>query len=113
MKKGLSPILSFMLLVLLGVIVASSIIAWMGTTTKETREGIERKTAEGEISFYIKDVDKGTDSINVTLVNNGRFSIPTESITGYYEENVSDAELIQGSDPIPPGESAKFKMKVN
>ncbi len=112
MKKGVSTVFEYMLLVLMAISIASGAAVWLIRTGEETREDFEEAIDEENIRFYISDVERNGGEMNVTIVNNGRFSIPAEEIRAFYEGDLKEnIEQIEGQDPIPPGESATFRIE--
>ncbi len=112
MKKGLSPVLGFVLVLLISIILAGSVIAWIRTTTDQAESEVEEMSRDRKVNFYISNVETENGDINITITNNGRFSIPIDEMRGYYkDEPLEEMEHIEGPDPIPPGETAKFRIK--
>ncbi len=113
MRKGLTPVLAFMLLTLLAVLMVGSVAAWMRETGEEAEEEVEQLSEGGDINFYISGAEKQNDHVNVNITNNGRFEIPSAELRGYFDGEQGEIEQIEGPNPIPPGETAEFRITAN
>ncbi len=113
MNKGFSPVLGFVLVLFLSITMALSFATWLRASGRDMEEDFEETRENGKINFYISNVQHEDDDINITIKNNGRFHIPVDEIRGYYDGRfMEDMEHVEGPDPIPPGETAKFRIQL-
>lgn len=113
--KGLTTTVEFVLIFSVALGLAVGVATWFREMPEDTREGVEEMEDVRAISFYIDEVevDENKGKAKVTIVNNGRFSIPSAQIHGYYEGRETDIKMTDGPDQISPGESAVYEMKMN
>ena len=104
-ERGASTVVEFMVLVVLAITVAVGITSWMRTTGEEAREKTEKKIDSKDISFHIENIERTDGRLNVTIVNSGKFNIPNEEITAYYDGKKASVKNFYGPNPLPPGES--------
>ncbi|MFP4116343.1 MAG: hypothetical protein ACLFTQ_04050 [Candidatus Aenigmatarchaeota archaeon] len=108
----MSVVIGFVLLAVLALILVGGVVAWLSTTEEEARQETEEMIDEEDINFYIDNVE--TDSSNniqsITIVNNGRNSIPHEELSVIFEGNLEEVSRITGEDPIPTGGNATIHM---
>jgi len=93
-KRGVSVVIGYVLLIAISIVMSILVYAWL-------KNYVPSETAQcpDETSIFIRDVaytcTPGSETLNITLKNNGKFSV-----NGYFirVSNVSDSDALAATD---------------
>jgi hypothetical protein len=101
MKKGVSVIVSYVLLILLSISLAGMIYGFLQYRVKH-REKLE---CPAGVSIYVENYSCNNDKINLTLKNNGLWHISGVNIKIYLGNKINNITNFNQSIPIDQSQS--------
>ncbi len=122
MRKGLSPVISVVLLIAFSIAVAGIVGNWIITHEKETTQSIDKDREKldclnADLRFTEDDIIYDSDALNVTIENKGKTGLYDFSAFYIKDVDVIEANITSGqrneSNPLGQGELERLKTEGN